>query len=222
MSNELYHYGIKGQQWGRRLYQNKDGSLTAAGKKRYGSSTDDLGDTQHLGNRISYDGKKLVGVTTSQRVNPLPKGTHGWRRINRDEYVVEDESLPNSERYTFKNVESNGKKFDNDVSYTGRSMNVSGATGEKIVNNQYDDLSDDELDTLYELTGDEEIVKYRKRRTASVVAAGKAYTNGSTLDNLIETASAMVTNSKTAALVRKGKLAAKRMVGNIHFWLGSL
>lgn len=34
MSNELYHYGIKGQQWGRRLYQNKDGSLTAAGKKK--------------------------------------------------------------------------------------------------------------------------------------------------------------------------------------------
>lgn len=219
MSNELYHYGIKGQQWGRRLYQNKDGSLTAAGKKRYG--TGNLNDTQHLGNRITYDGKKLVGVTTSQRINPLPKGTTGWRRINRDEYVVEDESLPNSERYTFKNVQSNGKNFGNEVSYTGRSMNVSGATGEKIVNNQYDDLSDDELDTLYELTGDEEIVKYRKRRTASVVAAGKAYADGSTLSNLIETVSAMATNTKTAALIRKGKRAADKMIMNLGLWLGS-
>ena len=33
--NELYHYGIKGMRWGVRRYQNADGSLTNAGKKRY-------------------------------------------------------------------------------------------------------------------------------------------------------------------------------------------
>lgn len=32
---ELYHHGIKGQKWGVRRFQNKDGSLTPAGKKRY-------------------------------------------------------------------------------------------------------------------------------------------------------------------------------------------
>lgn len=31
---ELYHHGVKGQKWGVRRYQNADGSLTAAGKKR--------------------------------------------------------------------------------------------------------------------------------------------------------------------------------------------
>lgn len=34
-SNELYHHGIKGQKWGVRRYQNPDGTLTAAGRKRY-------------------------------------------------------------------------------------------------------------------------------------------------------------------------------------------
>ena len=34
-SNELYHYGKKGMKWGVRRYQNKDGSLTEAGRKRY-------------------------------------------------------------------------------------------------------------------------------------------------------------------------------------------
>jgi hypothetical protein len=34
-SDELYHHGILGMKWGIRRYQNKDGSLTPAGKKRY-------------------------------------------------------------------------------------------------------------------------------------------------------------------------------------------
>lgn len=33
--NELYHWGVKGQKWGVRRYQNKDGTLTDKGKKRY-------------------------------------------------------------------------------------------------------------------------------------------------------------------------------------------
>lgn len=34
MTYELYHHGILGQRWGIRRFQNKDGSLTLAGRKR--------------------------------------------------------------------------------------------------------------------------------------------------------------------------------------------
>lgn len=41
MQYELYHYGIKGQKWGVRRFQRKDGSLTPAGKKRYDDGSPD-------------------------------------------------------------------------------------------------------------------------------------------------------------------------------------
>lgn len=38
---ELYHWGVKGMKWGVRRYQNKDGSLTPAGRKRYAEPHED-------------------------------------------------------------------------------------------------------------------------------------------------------------------------------------
>ena len=40
-NQELYHWGIKGMKWGVRRYQNADGTLTDAGKRRYGEPSDD-------------------------------------------------------------------------------------------------------------------------------------------------------------------------------------
>ena len=50
-NSELYHWGIKGMKWGVRRFQKKDGSLTAAGKKRY----DDSGQPKKSQHRIKLE-----------------------------------------------------------------------------------------------------------------------------------------------------------------------
>lgn len=51
----ICHHGILGMKWGVRRYQNKDGSLTAAGKKRYYRYPDSEGT---LGTLLTEKGKK--------------------------------------------------------------------------------------------------------------------------------------------------------------------
>ena len=52
--NFLCHHGILGMKWGIRRYQNKDGSLTAAGRARYGS-----------GNKVFVSGSSKTQDKTS-------------------------------------------------------------------------------------------------------------------------------------------------------------
>lgn len=53
----LAHHGIKGQKWGIRRFQNNDGSLTEAGRKRYLNSDDPL----------NRRGEKELAVEDSKR-----------------------------------------------------------------------------------------------------------------------------------------------------------
>ena len=47
--NELSHHGIKGQKWGVLRFQNKDGSLTPEGRKRYNKGSGTVGNNESNG-----------------------------------------------------------------------------------------------------------------------------------------------------------------------------
>lgn len=63
-SDELYHHGIKGQKWGVRRYQNADGSLTAAGQKRY-----DISEQRKAYKQSKVDLHRAIAYGDRKRIN---------------------------------------------------------------------------------------------------------------------------------------------------------
>lgn len=73
-NNSLQHHGILGQKWGVRRYQNKDGSLTAAGKKRrdrYESKTTNNHEDYNTAHDKSKSVKSMSDAELRARLNRL-------------------------------------------------------------------------------------------------------------------------------------------------------
>lgn len=64
----LYHYGVQGQKWGDRRYQNLDGSLTEEGRKHYG-----YGDARKAGNTIKKVAK-IYSRATRETIERMKDG----------------------------------------------------------------------------------------------------------------------------------------------------
>ncbi len=81
--NELYHHGIKGQRWGFRRFQTKDGALTKAGQKRYNKEIDKLkAEKKELRNKERTK-KKLA------KLNDLKKDVDKLEKDVKDEETLE-------------------------------------------------------------------------------------------------------------------------------------
>ena len=104
---ELQHWGVKGQKWGVRKYQNKDGSLTPAGKKRYGSLTEAVGAVKAA--HIKAKRKKQLAearkvaaekkAAAEQRAKDVADGKISARKMTSEELQKQIDKLNLEKRY---------------------------------------------------------------------------------------------------------------------------
>lgn len=123
--NELYHHGIKGQKWGVRRYQNPDGTLTEAGKKRYdvGSARDVKPKPQDSDDFIRgtrwYDDKTRSNLTKKQ-AKKLATSERGRNEIAFERAAAEKEYLsktkyPKPQHETFSDRRERYKKINSEA-----------------------------------------------------------------------------------------------------------
>lgn len=97
--NYLSHHGVKGQKWGVRRYQNKDGSLTAAGKRKF--------------NQVSKDSKENESHT--KKAKWLLEGNSDNAKIYAKEMKeIADFNKDFGDRKGYKQYVELGKKYQQD------------------------------------------------------------------------------------------------------------
>lgn len=108
-SRDLYHHGIKGQKWGVRRYQNKDGSLTARGRKRY---SEDDGNKTEPGTETTKKGltdKQKKAIIAGAAVVATGLAIYGGYKVSQ---IYKGSNSPIDPETGFRLLKDNADKAD--------------------------------------------------------------------------------------------------------------
>ena len=141
MSSELQHWGIKGQKWGVRRYQNADGSLTPAGIKRY---RDEAGDIER---RLNTNKREMTVddyQNAIKKTKSVGEGIDSVRKFNDDGKKLKDPAMErrirkSTEQMSDKELQQRVQRLNMEDNYTRMMMHREHLQqGEDYVNKMLD------------------------------------------------------------------------------------
>lgn len=122
-SYELMHYGVLGMKWGVRRYQRTDGSLTAAGKRRYS-------DAEALRAEKKVNTKKDSFVL--KKGTTLHRSTYNADESNREGHAFATFKGKDAKGYAFRNRIFSGGKKTFDMTMTATEDLISPSKKERV------------------------------------------------------------------------------------------
>lgn len=100
--HEMYHHGIKGMHWGIRRFQNEDGTLTAAGRRRYEKELNkmDKKASLHAADSLAY----------KRHADELSKSAEGIRKLGDERKFKIAERKEKQAKELYEKMEKEGSK----------------------------------------------------------------------------------------------------------------
>lgn len=186
--DEIFHYGIKGQRWGVRRYQNADGTLTSAGKQHYSSESSGSKNTSNQGSGKSSGEKRSLSDDQKKAIKTGAAVTAAALAVVGTAYLVKSgkgASVVKAGKQITEKTISNGKKtVDKVLSKTthGKFMKMSEKELDAYINrmNKVKKSIDNYYNVEHPIKGRTKKVLTKTAETASTGAA--AYLVGSTID----------------------------------------
>ena len=121
-NNELYHYGKKGQKWGERLYQNKDGSLTPLGRLRYQKNVNRVASQRKKNLEKARAAKVEKKKVEEERKKQIEAGKIPAKKMTNDELKARIDRLNLEKKYIEAVIDTRsydrGKRFIDRFAYS--------------------------------------------------------------------------------------------------------
>lgn len=124
----IAHHGIFGQKWGRRRYQNKDGSLTPQGKLRYGQMQREESEASKMNKKINT----MKDAFTLKKGSHIHRSTYDAEDANREGHAFASFKTKDAKGYASRNKLFSGGKKTFDLSMVAKEDLISPSKKERI------------------------------------------------------------------------------------------